>query len=92
MGRAFSDIPGVEAVYAYPSGGTLRVFTVVDKDTDELLDRIHARERELMHSVADQIRFNVVFRNGRPMEDLFSAEYSPVWQKAVNSCRQPTNI
>lgn len=81
IGRSFSDIQAVERVHVIRDGITCTVFTVIDDDDEEAIDRIYNQERFVIHQFPGlHFDFNVIARRGRPLDTILSLA-PPVWQR-----------
>ena len=90
IASAFEEISGVEGVYVFHRGDVLKVFTVVNEDSEQLSDQIYDRELELGRRFSDiRFDFNLVARRNRPIHQLLGP-YAPVWER--QSCQQSPNI
>lgn len=87
---AFEGIPEVESVYVLHRGDVLKVFTIVNDDSEQLSDQIYDRELELGRRRSDiHFDFNLVARRNRPIHQLLGS-YTPVWER--RSCPQSPSI
>ena len=78
----FSRIPAVSALYLDREGSVLCVTIVVSAFRDEVLDRVFDAEQLVMRDFPHgQFNFNVLFQNGRPLDELI-APAIPFYQRA----------
>jgi hypothetical protein len=93
IGRAFLDLDAVEQVYVYAEGPTLRVFTIVDTDDEDVYDYIYDRERVVMRCVDAKVHFSVIDRRGRPIQEIVG-DQTPIWQSTryIASCHNAISI
>ena len=93
VGQAFADVDAVEGVYVCGKGPVLRVFTVIDDDSEDVYDRIYEREKRVKRSVAERVCFSVIARRGRDIGDIVGSCVA-VWHPPAKTrtCHNVTNI
>ena len=85
IASAFHDIAAVDRVYIRDAGEILRVFTVVDEESDAIFDAVYERERELIREFPDhRFDFNIIARSGRNVSDVLG-HIAPAWQRQTRA-------
>jgi hypothetical protein len=86
IAHAFECIPEVESVYLFSRGAReLAVFTVVNEESDYVLENIYTQELQLARSFPlFHLDFNTITRRNRPMID-FVGSNTPAWQRNPTS-------